>query len=184
MSSRMPQYRGSSSINDIYAILNPQAFIVVPLLWLGCYSRASAFLNHLVSFPGHKMKGIHGVGWPNQMDYGLDIWDTILRFMHHQTLATYFPLTSRGLTQNVSCPDFFQFPIQSDLQCYESHIVDPSISNHRVVTTCTISTILIGNQSNNPTCGEYRCDLEVAYCTLRILSYNHSGFLPRSQGHW
>lgn len=107
MSSRMPQYRGSSSINDIYAILNPQAFIVVPLLWLGCYSRASAFLNHLVSFPGHKMKGIHGVGWPNQMDYGLDIWDTILRFMHHQTLATYFPLTSRGLTQNVSCPDFF-----------------------------------------------------------------------------
>lgn len=58
---------------------------------------------------------------------------------------------------------FFQFSIQSDLQCYESYIVDPSISNHRMVTT--ISAILIGNQSNNPTYGDYRCDLEVAYGT-------------------
>jgi len=30
--------------------------------------------------------------------------------MHHQTLATYFTLTSGGLTQNVSYPDFFNFP--------------------------------------------------------------------------
>lgn len=29
----------------------------------------------------------------------------------------------------------------------------------------TISAILIGNQSNNPTYGDYRCDLEVAYGT-------------------